>query len=46
MDLIPKNWFNNYLFNSENFSICVIYLIKFVTIFKIFHCVSGHMDVK
>jgi hypothetical protein len=46
INLIHNLWFSNYFFNFEIFNICVIYVIKFISIFKIFHYISGHMDVK
>jgi hypothetical protein len=46
INLIQNFWFGSYLFNSEIFSICVIYLIKYINDLKMFHYVSGHKDVK
>jgi hypothetical protein len=46
LKLIQNFWFGSHLFNSENFSICLIELIKFINVLKMFHCVSGQMDVK
>jgi hypothetical protein len=39
INLIQNFWFSRYLYISENFSICVIYLIKSTSISNIFHCV-------
>jgi hypothetical protein len=46
INLIQNFWFGTDLFNSENFSLCVIYSIKFPGAFKMFRCVNGQKDVK